>query len=483
MLFNSIEFVVFFVITTALFYVLPHKYRWLLLLISSCVFYMYYSPAFILILLFIILVDYYAGIGMERLTGGRRKTVFILSISVHLLLLGFFKYLNFTIGNINYLFNQSYPLLEILLPIGLSFHTFQAMSYLIEVYQKNQKAERHMGIYGLYILFYPQIVAGPIERPQNLLHQFYRKSVFNYENVVFGLRLMLWGLIKKIVIADRLTLFSDPVFTNFDNYPAITILLGVVFFSFQIFCDFSGYSDIARGAAKVMGYDLMINFNYPYHSRTISEFWARWHISLSTWFRDYIYKPLGGNRVNKLRFFLNILIVFLVSGLWHGAAWTFVVWGLLNGVYLISAAVTRSIREKFLAGIGLTKFSAFNRSLDIFLVFTLITFSWIFFRADSINHAMSILTKLSNLPSDISILLKNRGIEFLNLPGGMPRTAVCILLIAFLEVSRHIDVRYNLSVSFKRLPALFRWSLYFSGVFMIVFLGAFHNNSFIYFQF
>ena len=192
MLFNSIEFVVFFVITTALFYVLPHKYRWLLLLISSCVFYMYYSPAFILILLFIILVDYYAGIGMERLTGGRRKTVFILSISVHLLLLGFFKYLNFTIGNINYLFNQSYPLLEILLPIGLSFHTFQAMSYLIEVYQKNQKAERHMGIYGLYILFYPQIVAGPIERPQNLLHQFYRKSVFNYENVVFGLRLMLY---------------------------------------------------------------------------------------------------------------------------------------------------------------------------------------------------------------------------------------------------------------------------------------------------
>jgi alginate O-acetyltransferase complex protein AlgI len=483
MLFNSIEFVIFFIVTTALFFALSHKYRWILLLIASCFFYMYYSPAFILILFFIIGVDFYAGILMERLTDSRRKVVFVSAILTHVLLLGFFKYFNFTIGNVNYLFNQSFPFLEIALPIGLSFHTFQAMSYLIEVYQGNQKPERHLGIYSLYILFYPQIVAGPIERPQNLLHQFYRRSTFNYDNVVVGLRLMLWGLIKKIVIADRLTLFSDPVFTHYQDYPSITILLGIIFFSFQIFCDFSGYSDIARGTAKVMGYELMINFNYPYHSRTISEFWNRWHISLSTWFKDYIYKPLGGNRVNKARAFFNILIVFFLSGLWHGAASTFVVWGVLNGCYLITAAITKSFRERLTSAIRLTSFPKLNRATDIFFVFVLISFSWIFFRASSVEHALAIVQRLGALPTDVVQLLQSGTIDMLNLPGGLQRTTLCLLLIAFLEISREIDARFNVNEHFRRLPTFVRWSTYFAGTFMIIFLGSFHNNSFIYFQF
>lgn len=483
MLFNSIEFVVFFIITTSLFFVLPHKFRWVLLLIASSIFYMYFSPVYILILYFIIVMDYYAGLWMERLEGSKRKALFVSCVVIHVLILAFFKYFNFALENVNFLFNQSYPLLSIILPIGLSFHTFQALSYLIEVYRGNHPTEKHMGIYGVYILFYPQIVAGPIERPQNLIHQFYQKTEFNYDNVIIGLRLMLWGLIKKVVVADRLTLFSDPVFNAPDQYPATTLLMATVFFAFQIFCDFSGYTDIARGAAKVMGYELMLNFNYPYHSRSISEFWRRWHISLSTWFKDYVYKPLGGSRVNKQRAFLNLLVVFLLSGLWHGAAWTYVIWGLLNGVYLIAAGITKDYRERFNVLIGLSKFKRLDKLLDITLVFTLIGFSWIFFRANSLQDALLIINKIGTIPADIMQLAQTRDLAFLNLPGGLPRTMICILLIAFLEVSRAIDVKYDLLNNFKQLPTAFRWSTYFAGVMLIVLIGSFHNNSFIYFQF
>src|SRR5215217_6193014 len=352
MLFNSVEFIFFFILVTSLYFILPHKFRWGLLLAASCYFYMAFVPIYILILGFTIIIDFFAAIYIEKTNGQRRKLLLAASIIANIGILCVFKYYNFFVDNIeSFSFiafgNQlKLPYLSILLPIGLSFHTFQALSYTIEVYRGHQVAERNLGIYSLYVMFYPQLVAGPIERPQNILHQFHERKHFNYDNVTSGLRLMLWGMIKKVVIADRLSLFTDDVFNNIGNFPPLTLVLAVFFFSFQIFCDFSGYSDIAIGAARVMGFKLMTNFNQPYQARNISEFWKRWHISLSTWFRDYLYIPLGGNRVKLYRGYLNLFIVFIISGFWHGANWTFIVWGALHGFYLIFAQVTKMPRNR-----------------------------------------------------------------------------------------------------------------------------------------
>lgn len=325
MLFNSLEFALFFPIVTILFFMLPHKFRWLLLLLASCFFYMFFKPIYILILILTIVIDYYAGLWIAKTEDKRkRKRLLLLSIIANVGVLVVFKYYNFLVDNINVVMNTLHttgkiPMLNIILPIGLSFHTFQAMSYTIEVYKGNQKAEKHFGIYALYVMFYPQLVAGPIERPQNVLHQFHEVKKFNYENFRSGLILMAWGFFKKCVIADRLSMFVSEVYGNVNEHHGIPVMIATAFFALQIFCDFSGYSDIAIGSARCMGYDLMTNFDRPYLSTSISEFWRRWHISLSTWFRDYVYIPLGGNRVSKTRWYLNLVIVFTVSGIWHGA--------------------------------------------------------------------------------------------------------------------------------------------------------------------
>lgn len=318
MLFNSIEFLKFFVLVTTAYFALPHKYRYLLLLFSSCYFYMAFVPIYILILGFTIVIDYYAGILIERAEGPRRKKYLIISLVSNILVLAIFKYYNFFIENINLLlkeFGNSGDLsyLSILLPIGLSFHTFQAMSYTIEVYRGNQPAVRNFGIYSLYVMFYPQLVAGPIERPQNLLHQFTEEHKFDYQRVTSGLKLMAWGLFKKVVIADRLALFVDQVYDHPANYHGLSLIVATVFFSIQIYCDFSGYSDMALGAAEVMGFKLMQNFKQPYFSASISEFWKRWHISLSTWFKDYVYIPLGGNRTVKWKWYLIYLLYLFLA--------------------------------------------------------------------------------------------------------------------------------------------------------------------------
>ena len=331
MLFNSLQFAVFFVVVTTVYFLLADKHRWKLLLISSCYFYMSFVPAYILILGFTIVIDYFAGILIEQSSGNKRNFYLILSIAANVGVLAIFKYYNFLNDNLTAIlgdfgYQNKIPYLSILLPIGLSFHTFQAMSYTIEVYRGHQKAERHFGIYSLYVMFYPQLVAGPIERPQNILPQMHAKHEFKYENVVEGLRLMLWGFFKKIVIADRLAIYVDAVYNNADKHSGITLITATVFFAFQIYCDFSGYTDIARGAARVMGYELMLNFRRPYLAKSIKEFWSRWHISLSTWFRDYLYIPLGGNRVPIPRWYLNLMIVFMISRLWHGAALTYIIW-------------------------------------------------------------------------------------------------------------------------------------------------------------
>jgi alginate O-acetyltransferase complex protein AlgI len=392
MLFNSFEFLYFFISVTVFYFILPDRFRWILLLAASCFFYMFFKPEYILILLFTIVIDYYAGIWIEKQTEKKKKKKFlVISLIANIGVLAVFKYYNFINDNISGLANMfgvenSIPYLNIILPIGLSFHTFQAMSYTIEVYRGNQKAEKHFGIYALYVMFYPQLVAGPIERPQNVLHQFYKKHPFSFENAVTGSNLILLGLFKKVVIADRLAVYVNQVYAHLDTSTTLSAWLAAIFFSLQIYCDFSGYSDIARGTARFMGYELMINFDRPYLSRSVSEFWTRWHISLSSWFKDYLYIPLGGNRVSKLKWYRNIIIVFLISGLWHGANFTFIIWGGLHAVYILVESVFLPYTGKLL-----NKPFPLLKLFNTLKVFVLVTIAWVFFRAANVHEAMQMM--------------------------------------------------------------------------------------------
>jgi alginate O-acetyltransferase complex protein AlgI len=483
MLFNSFEFLIFFPIVTILFFVLPHKYRWLLLLIASCIFYMYFIPVYILILAGTIIIDYIAGIQIEKAQGKKKKAFLVMSLIANIGILAVFKYYNFFIANINHVGLFSLPFLKIILPIGLSFHTFQAMSYTIEVYREKQKAERHFGIYALYVMFYPQLVAGPIERPQNILHQFHEKKLLNYNNVTSGLRLIMWGLVKKVVIADRLATFTDPVFNNPHDFSAVIIAIAAIFFSFQIFCDFSGYSDIAIGTARVMGFRLMTNFNRPYHARTISEFWKRWHISLSTWFKDYLYIPLGGNRVTIGRSYFNLFFVFLVSGFWHGANWTFIIWGFLHGLYSVFALITKNSRKKVIDRLGISSISWLNNTINIITVFILVTFAWIFFRGNNIHDVLFIIRKLTDIPHEVKQIIINHDFSVIKQPEDNYIILKCFLLISFLELAQLIEVKYEWNKVLYQQPIVLRWIFYYSSIAIIYFFGVFEQHQFIYFQF
>lgn len=436
---------------------------------------MAFVPIYILILGFTIVVDYFAGIYIENAEGRKRKLYLIASLVANIGVLAVFKYYNFFIDNLNILtqgFGVSDPLpyLSIILPIGLSFHTFQAMSYTIEVYRGNYKAERHFGIYALYVMFYPQLVAGPIERPQNLLHQFYEKHEFEYQRVVDGLKLMLWGFFMKLVIADRLALYVNKVYDFPDEHSGKSFALATVLFAFQIYCDFAGYSNIAIGAAKVMGFNLMTNFNRPYFSKSISEFWKRWHISLSSWFKDYVYISLGGNRLSVPRWYLNLFVVFLLSGLWHGANWTFIVWGAINGFYLVFAIATKSLRAKISNTIGLARFPKMNNSIQILITFTLISFSWIFFRSDSITEAINIIKKIATMEGELFINKSAFAYSFF---------AISILLI----IEYFQENQHKLSLPFKPMFWLKEQFAYSIMLILILLLGVFDGGQFIYFQF
>ena len=330
MLFNSFEFAIFFPLVVALYYLLPQPQRLPFLLLASCVFYMAFIPVYILILFVTITIDYLAGIYIERSQGSIRKIWLVASIVSTCAVLFVFKYFNFFTGSfvgLANLFGWHLPevVAHIILPIGLSFHTFQSLSYVVEVYRGKQRAETHFITYSTYVMFFPQLVAGPIERPQNLLHQFYEHHDFDYDRITGGLKRMAWGFYKKLVVADRLALYVNDVYANPRNFNGLQLSLATVFFAYQIYCDFSGYSDIALGSAQVLGFKLMENFRTPYYSLSVGEFWHRWHISLSTWFRDYVYIPLGGSRCSLGRWLLAIMVTFAISGLWHGANWTYVV--------------------------------------------------------------------------------------------------------------------------------------------------------------
>lgn len=476
MLFNSFHFLFFFVIVTVAYFLLAHSKRWILLLAASCYFYMAFVPIYILILGFTILVDYFAGIFIERSTGRRRKLFLIYSLIANIGTLCIFKYFNFLNENFSFLLKgfgveNPIPYLSILLPIGLSFHTFQAMSYTIEVYRGNQKAERHFGLYALYVMFYPQLVAGPIERPQNLLHQFREKHNFESNRVFDGLKLITWGLFKKLVIADRLGIFVDGAYNYYDQQSGVALVLATFFFSFQIYCDFSAYSDIAIGTARVMGFDLMTNFKRPIFARSTAGFWKRWHISLSTWFKDYLYFPMGGSKVAVPRMYLNLMVVFLVSGLWHGANWTFVIWGAINGFYIVFALITKNLRNRIWDKTGIPQIPFLNTSIQIITTFTLIGFSRVFFRSENLGQAMAIIKKMAAFDGSIS----NEN----NVMITYSFFAIAFLIAVELRREFFPD---NLSLSYHR-SFWVRNAYYALLVVLILVVGVYDGGQFIYFQF
>lgn len=482
MLFNSIEFLIFFPVVTLLYFLLPHSLRWLHLLLASCFFYISFIPVYILILFFTIIIDYVAGILIEQATEKkRRKRFLVLSIVANVGVLAVFKYYNFFIDNTNDLLlslgvmAKQLPYLSIILPIGLSFHTFQAMSYTIEVYRGHQRAERHFGIYSLYVMFYPQLVAGPIERPQNLLHQFREKHYFDNQQFLDGLRLMLWGFFKKLVIADRLSVYVDTVFSNPGDYHYGNLIIATFFFTIQIYCDFSGYSDIAIGAARSMGFKLMTNFNRPYFSRNIQEFWKKWHISLSTWFKDYVFIPLGGSRGSLRQTCGNISVVFLLSGFWHGANWTFIIWGALHAVFMVVYLCYKYYNKTQ------HRNNFFLDAVSMVVTFALVSLAWIFFRANNVADALLIVKNILTgyAASPFQLVLKdisnNFSIVFTN--AGLFVSAVMIVFMMGAERLLPPDL---LVLNRKPVRDLAFCTLALCG---IVLFGVFQNHSFIYFQF
>jgi alginate O-acetyltransferase complex protein AlgI len=487
MLFNSFAFLVFFLIVTTLFFFLKHRFRWILLLTASCIFYAFFKWEYIFILLFTIIVDYYAGIKIEKATSKRSKRFYlILSLIANIGVLAFFKYYNFVNENMVHLadclgFEIHSAALNIILPIGLSFHTFQAMSYTIEVYRGNQRAERHFGLYALYVMFYPQLVAGPIERPQNVLPQLHEVKRFSYDNITSGLKLIGWGLFKKIVIADRLADYVNTLYNSPDNFHGLQVIIPIFLFSYQIYCDFSGYSDIALGTAKVMGYDLMVNFNRPYHSRTISEFWTRWHISLSTWFKDYLYIPLGGSRASTLKWVRNILIVFCLSGLWHGASWNFIIWGFIHAFFILVWSLVIKNHRAGRNGVLVNLFGAV-------ITFVLVSFAWIFFRAETFNVSVIVLRNaIHHLTSDLSLFLSdtNEAIrKFVYLGKGQDRFVICAASLVILESVEYLRRNKNVFYFFQDRHTVCKWSFYLGLTTWIMLFGVYQDkNSFIYFQF
>ena len=490
MLFNSFDFLIFFPLVTLIYFLLPHKFRWFHLLVASCVFYMFFIPVYILILLFTIVIDYIAGRVIENAPDSKKKLFLIISIVANVGVLAFFKYYNFFAANFNAFFRITHihaniALLKIILPIGLSFHTFQAMSYTIEVYRGNQKAERHFGIYALYVMFYPQLVAGPIERPQNVLHQFHERHDFNWDKCKEGLKQMMWGFFKKIVIAERLGIVVDNVYNQPGKFTGASFVIAAIFFSFQIYCDFSGYSDIALGSAKVMGFDLMQNFNRPYYSRSISEFWRRWHISLSTWFFDYLFNPLVAalRRWRKWAIAFGLIVTFFISGLWHGASWNYIIWGSFYGVALVYEFLTKAWRERIFERMPKGVASFIGRAFT----FSYVVFASIFFRANNLRDARYIIAHLLTgwkgvfSPGGIKAVITALGGN--DTVYGTFNVGLGILLILALEYMQMKMKSNNVSILVQNRPVVWRWSFYLLMVTSILLIGAYSEREFIYFQF
>lgn len=401
MSFCSFQFLIFFPIVFILYFTIPKKYQWVLLLVSSYYFYMCWKPEFIVLIIISTCIDYFAARNIEKSESWKKKMWLLVSICSNLSILFFFKYFNFFGDNVNSFFRMlsipfTVPSLNIILPVGISFYTFQTMSYTIEVYRGNMEAEKHLGYFALFVTFFPQLVAGPIEKAQNLLPQLRKEHEFSYDDAVYGTKLMVWGFFKKMVVADTMAIYVDKVYNNLSSVSnGLTLVMATFFFAMQVYCDFGGYSDIARGCAKIMGVDLMVNFKSPYFfSKSIKEYWGRNHISLSNWFTAYVYIPLGGSRKGLFRKYLNNMITFLLSGLWHGADWTFIIWGGLQSIYLnVGDFLRRKLNREHIVEL---KNHRVQNLFSIIVTCCLSCFSLIFFRANNIHDAMYVVHNLFN---------------------------------------------------------------------------------------
>ena len=498
MLFNSYSFLVFFPIVVLIYFFIPKKARYIWLLIASYYFYMCWNATYALLIAFSTLTTYVCGVAVDFCNKNTKysswkKGIVSLNVIINLFLLGFFKYFDFILENINAVLNQVnvtviHSPFDIILPVGISFYTFQALGYSIDVYRGEIKAEKNFFKYALFVSFFPQLVAGPIERSKNLLQQIDSIEdikVFNYRRICNGLILMLWGFFLKMVLADRIAVLVNTVFDKYYMYSSFELVVAAVGFAVQIYCDFSSYSTIACGAAEVMGFQLMENFESPYFSLSIKEFWRRWHISLSTWFKDYLYIPLGGNRCSKVRNNVNLMITFLVSGLWHGANWTFIAWGGIHGMYQVIGGFLAPIKEKFIhkAGIDRQKFS-FKLGQCI-INFILVDFAWIFFRANTITEAVEYIYRIFAKFNPWALFdgtLYTLGLD-------RPEMNICIFALVILFIVDVIKYKYKLRIdAFLEKECLwFRWSVIFALIFCVTILGKYGGSydaqQFIYFQF
>ena len=466
MLFNSWQFAVFLPVVFALYWSLPHKFRWILLLIASYWFYMSWNVKYVVLILFTTAVSYISAILIEH-NRKHGKMIMIVALILCLGVLFVFKYFNFVSQSVtDFLHMFAIPVhpitLKLMLPVGISFYTFQTLGYVIDVYRGNTQAEHNFGVYAAFISFFPQLVAGPIERTNNLLPQIRSIHTFSYEQGTHGLELIACGLFKKLVIADNLAPYVDRVFADVYGYSGFVFVLAAIFFSLQIYCDFSGYSDIARGCSKLFGIELMQNFRSPYFASSIREFWSRWHISLSTWFRDYVYIPLGGNRCSKFRHYMNLMMTFMISGLWHGASWTFVVWGAVHGL--------GQILEDFL-GLKL-------RTLGVYIF---VCCAWIFFRAGTLADAGYIFAHVLDGIGNVLQYLK-AGFKDIGLT--RKPMASYVLTISLLAIYDYLSIRHNVTGIISHKNIFIRWSLYIALGIIIAFSsqkGA--ATEFVYFQF
>lgn len=467
---------------------LPHRYRWMLLLTASCIFYMAWRPSYIVLVFISSFIDYCAALLIWRSPSASAQLRYlIVSLSCNLGILFAFKYFRFFNDTMAALvapmgFEWSPPAWDVLLPVGISFYTFQSMSYTLDMYLHGQKPERHAGLFALYVMFFPQLVAGPIERSGNLLPQFRTEKTFDVDRAASGLRLMLWGMFKKVVIADRLALVVDQVYNHLGSQSGPALTIATVCFAFQIYCDFSGYSDIAIGAARVLGFDLMRNFNRPYIARSIGEFWSRWHISLSTWFKDYVYIPLGGNRVPIGRWRFNIFLVFMLSGLWHGANWTFVIWGALHGGAYVISSLTTKLRASFVQYSGLARMPRLHRALQTSFIFFVVCVAWVFFRARSVEDALYVLRhSIAGWEQCFSTSGLNALANALQVsPLGALLTAASVAILLAVEHSMDHPQRKHL---LAKTPRWIRWPAYAGLALGAMNLGVMKETPFVYFQF
>ena len=483
MLFNSWQYAVFLPIVFALYWVMPHKIRWILLLGASYYFYMSWNVKYVFLILLTTVVSYFTALYIEKTENKRKKKIALMTALVVCLgILVVFKYLDFVFESVENLLRvltiEVHPIvLNLMLPVGISFYTFQTLSYVIDVYRGNTKAEHHFGYYATFISFFPQLVAGPIERTNNLLPQIKSEHTFNYTQATYGVRLMLWGYFKKMVVADTLAIYVDKVFDNLPQYRGFTLIIVSLFFTLQIYGDFSGYSDIARGTANLLGIELMENFKSPYFSKSIHEFWSRWHISLSTWFKDYVYIPLGGNRVSKVRHYFNLMVTFLVSGLWHGANWTFVIWGGIHGI--------AQVLENIIFG---KKWQKTNDTINMvsiirtLVVFVFVSFAWIFFRSQSLADAVYVISNsLYGIGSPLNYL--HDGFTVIGI-GKVRLLAYGIFIFLPLALFDFFSLKRDMITEFSERSAPIRWIVTYGFIMIsILLMPVLEKSEFIYFQF